>query len=117
MNFARESLFLARLQEKVRTVSGIEASTASSGTSFVNPQQARPDAPGDAARRCSPRDPNHDHAVERETLHFDQFRAGIENMIDKPERTLNNLLGYLRQNGGRLSKRARADEFCGADSR
>jgi len=43
---------------------------------------------------------------------FDAFRAGIENMIDMPERTLNNLFGFLRQNDGRLSKRARENEFA-----
>ncbi|MGY4571829.1 hypothetical protein ACVWY5_004899 [Bradyrhizobium sp. USDA 3256] len=43
---------------------------------------------------------------------FDMFRAGIENMIDMPERTLNNLFGFLRQNQGKLSKRAREDEFA-----
>jgi hypothetical protein len=43
---------------------------------------------------------------------FDTFRAGIENMIDMPERTLNNLFGFLRQNDGRLSKRARGSEFA-----
>ena len=43
---------------------------------------------------------------------FDQFRAGIENMIDMPERTLNNLFVFLRQNGGRLSRRARETEFA-----
>lgn len=42
---------------------------------------------------------------------FDTFRAGVENMIDMPERTLNNLFGFLRQNEGRLSKRARESEF------
>jgi len=29
-----------------------------------------------------------------------------------PDRTLDNLLGLLRQNGGRLSKRARENEFA-----
>jgi hypothetical protein len=43
---------------------------------------------------------------------FDQFRAGIENMIDMPERTFNNLFGFLRQNGGRLSRRAQENEFA-----
>lgn len=43
---------------------------------------------------------------------FDTFRAGIENMIDMPERTLNNLFGFLRQNQGKLSKRARQNEFA-----
>lgn len=42
---------------------------------------------------------------------FDTFRAGIENMVDMPERTLNNLFGFLRQNQGKLSKRARENEF------
>jgi Fic family protein len=42
---------------------------------------------------------------------FDTFRAGVENLIDMPERTLNNLLGFLQQNGGRLSNRARNNEF------
>ncbi|MFK4719351.1 hypothetical protein ABIE89_000451 [Bradyrhizobium niftali] len=42
---------------------------------------------------------------------FDAFRAGIENMIDMPERTLNNLFGFLRQNDGKLSKRAQENEF------
>ncbi|WP_247342206.1 MULTISPECIES: hypothetical protein [unclassified Bradyrhizobium] len=42
---------------------------------------------------------------------FDTFRAGVENMIDMPERTLNNLFGFLQQNEGRLSKRARDNEF------
>jgi hypothetical protein len=44
--------------------------------------------------------------------HFDAFRAGIENMIDMPERTLNNLFGFLRQNQGSLSTRARENEFA-----
>ena len=43
---------------------------------------------------------------------FDKFRAGIEAMFDMPDRTLNNLFGFLRQNGGRLSKRARENEFA-----
>ncbi|WP_299717378.1 Fic family protein [Tardiphaga sp.] len=43
---------------------------------------------------------------------FDAFRSGLENIIDMPERTLNNLFGFLRQNQGRLSKRARDDEFA-----
>jgi hypothetical protein len=43
---------------------------------------------------------------------FDRFRAGVEAMIDMPERTLDNLFGFLRQNDGRLSKRARENEFA-----
>jgi hypothetical protein len=43
---------------------------------------------------------------------FDTFRAGVENLVDMPERTLNNLLGFLRQNGGQLSRRARESDFA-----
>jgi hypothetical protein len=43
---------------------------------------------------------------------FDTFRVGVENLVDMPERTLNNLLGFLRQNGGQLSRRAREGEFA-----
>jgi hypothetical protein len=43
---------------------------------------------------------------------FDAFRAGIEGMFDMPERTLNNLFGFLRQNDGKLSKRAKDNEFA-----
>jgi hypothetical protein len=42
----------------------------------------------------------------------DRFRTGVAAMIDMPERTFNNLFGFLRQNGGRLSKRARENEFA-----
>ncbi|WP_244941544.1 Fic family protein [Bradyrhizobium yuanmingense] len=43
---------------------------------------------------------------------FDLFRSGVQSIIDMPERTLNNLLGFLRQNQGRLSNRARENEFA-----
>jgi hypothetical protein len=43
---------------------------------------------------------------------FDTFRAGVENLVDMPERILNNLLGFLRQNGGQLSRRARESDFA-----
>ncbi len=43
---------------------------------------------------------------------FDRFRAGIETIVDMPDRTLNNLFGFLRQNAGRLSRRARTNEFA-----
>ena len=33
-------------------------------------------------------------------------------MIDIPDRTFNNLFGFLRQNRGRLSRRARENEFA-----
>jgi hypothetical protein len=44
---------------------------------------------------------------------FDQFRAGVQQIVDMPDRTLNNLVGFLRQNGGKLSKRALENEFAG----
>src|SRR6266851_7280784 len=43
---------------------------------------------------------------------YDQFRARIEEIIDMPDRTSDLLFRFLRQNGGRLSKRAREDEFA-----
>jgi hypothetical protein len=43
---------------------------------------------------------------------FDQLRAGIENMIDMPARTRDNLFGFLRRNGGQLSKCAQENEFA-----
>ena len=56
-----------------------------------------------------------DDDLPNETLFlqkFDRFRTGIQNMLDMPDRTLNNLFGFLRQNRGRLSKRARENEFA-----
>ena len=56
-----------------------------------------------------------EHDLPNETRYlqnFDTFRAGVENLVDMPERTLSNLLGFLRQNGGRLSKRAIDKEFA-----
>jgi hypothetical protein len=53
--------------------------------------------------------------LPNEALHlknFDRFRDAVESMLDMPERTLNTLLGFLRQNGGRLSRRARESEFA-----
>ena len=43
---------------------------------------------------------------------FDRFRAVVETIADMPNRTLDNLFDFLRQNGGRLSKRAREKEFA-----
>jgi hypothetical protein len=42
---------------------------------------------------------------------YDRFRADVEAMFDMPERTLSTLVAFLRQDGGRLSKRAREEEF------
>jgi Fic/DOC family len=43
---------------------------------------------------------------------FDRFRALVESIVDMPDGTLDNLFGFLRQNRGRLSKRARDNEFA-----
>jgi len=43
---------------------------------------------------------------------YDQFRARIEEIIDMPARTSDLLFQFLRQNDGRLSKRARENEFA-----
>jgi hypothetical protein len=56
--------------------------------------------------------PNETGFLER----FDRFRAGVEAIADMPDRVLNNLLGFLRQNGGRLSNRAREREFAALTS-
>lgn len=43
---------------------------------------------------------------------YDRFRAGVEAMIDMPDHTTDLLFRMLRQNGGRLSQRARQTEFA-----
>jgi hypothetical protein len=43
---------------------------------------------------------------------LDRFRSAVETIVDMPDRTLDNLFGFLRQNGGRLSRRAREKEFA-----
>lgn len=43
---------------------------------------------------------------------YDEFRIRIESIIDMPENTLNLLFRFLRQNQGRLSKRAKEKEFA-----
>jgi hypothetical protein len=43
---------------------------------------------------------------------LDRFRTAVETIVDMPDRTLDNLFGFLRQNGGRLSRRAREKEFA-----
>lgn len=43
---------------------------------------------------------------------FDRFRAGVQALVDMPERTLETLFGFLQQNRGRLSKRACENEFA-----
>jgi len=49
---------------------------------------------------------------EVEFLHnFDQFKQGIEAIVEMPSRTINLLFRFLKQNNGLLSKRARSREF------
>ncbi|MEP7346352.1 MAG: Fic family protein, partial [Gemmatimonadaceae bacterium] len=43
---------------------------------------------------------------------FDGFVEGVTLIVDMPERTLNLLHRFLRQNDGRLSERARQREFA-----
>lgn len=42
---------------------------------------------------------------------YDEFRARINELVDMPESKINLLFHFLKQNGGRLSKRARLNEF------
>lgn len=43
---------------------------------------------------------------------YDSFKAQVKRMIDMPDRVLDLLYRFLRQNGGKLSKRAREKEFA-----
>lgn len=43
---------------------------------------------------------------------YDRFKARVKAMIDMPDRLLDLLFRFLRQNGGKLSKRAREEEFA-----
>lgn len=42
---------------------------------------------------------------------YDHFRERVQAVVDMPDRTVDLLLRFLRQNGGRLSARARESEF------
>lgn len=42
---------------------------------------------------------------------YDEFRAGVEEIVDMPDQTIDLLFRMLRQNNGRLSQRARQCEF------
>ena len=43
---------------------------------------------------------------------YDQAKARIEAFIDMPDATFDLMMGFLRQNGGRFSQRARTKEFA-----
>jgi hypothetical protein len=56
---------------------------------------------------------DHDLPEEARFLeNFDRFRSIVFGMVDMPDRTFDNLFGFLRQNHGRLSRRARESEFA-----
>ena len=42
---------------------------------------------------------------------FDAFREQVQGLIDMPDRTIDLLFRFLRQNDGKLSRRARLEEF------
>ena len=43
---------------------------------------------------------------------YDTFRTHVEQLVDMPERTIDLLFRFLRQNDGQLSQRARTKEFA-----
>ena len=43
---------------------------------------------------------------------YDQAKKRVEAFVEMPDATFDLLMGFLRQNGGRLSKRARTQEFA-----
>lgn len=43
---------------------------------------------------------------------YDVFRAGVEALVDMPEKTIDLLFRMVRQNNGKMSKRAREREFA-----
>jgi hypothetical protein len=46
---------------------------------------------------------------------YNRFCAGLATVVDMPDRTMDLLFHFLRQNGGRFSKRAREKEFSRLD--
>ena len=42
---------------------------------------------------------------------YDEIKERVGNIVDMPDRIVDLLFGFLRQNMGRLSNRAREDEF------
>jgi hypothetical protein len=61
---------------------------------------------------CVKRTIEHDLPYETNFLRrYDEFRRRIEGMIDMPERTIDLLFRFLGQNDGKLSNRARENEF------
>ncbi len=44
---------------------------------------------------------------------YDTFRSGVKSIVDMPDRTIDLLFRFLRQNNGTLSKRAKENELAG----
>lgn len=63
--------------------------------------------------RCVKKTVEEDLPAETDYLsRYDAFRAGVEAVVEMPDRTIDLLFRMLRQNKGRLSKRAREHEFA-----
>jgi hypothetical protein len=43
---------------------------------------------------------------------YDAFRDGVQAIVDMPDRTIDRLFRFLKQNNGALSQRARNSEFA-----
>jgi hypothetical protein len=62
---------------------------------------------------CVQRTIEHDLPEETAFLQrYDRFRSQVESIVDMPESTIDLLFRFLKQNGGRLSRRARENEFA-----
>jgi hypothetical protein len=55
---------------------------------------------------------HHLPAETRFLRRYDEYRRRVEDLVDMPERTIDLLFRFLRQNGGTLSRRARDKEFA-----
>jgi len=42
---------------------------------------------------------------------YDRFKGQVENIVEMPDSLIDLLFGFLKQNSGELSKRARSKEF------
>ena len=55
----------------------------------------------------------HDLPAEADFLkRYDAFRTGLDLMVDMPDRLSDLLYRFLRQTGGKLSRRGRSTEFA-----
>ena len=62
---------------------------------------------------CVQRTIEHDLPNEAEFLRrYDAFRTGVNRIVDMPDRLCDLLFRFLNQNAGRLSRRARTQEFA-----